>query len=77
MLQIKTQYYRLKTLLFNSNSRNALIVRNISLSSTIKVISIGISFIIVPITLSYLSKAEYGLWAALSSVLSWFFIFDF
>jgi len=30
----------------------------------------------VPITLSYLSKAGYGLWSALSSVLAWFFIFD-
>ena len=35
-----------------------------------------ISFIMVPITLSYLDKTRYGLWAALSSFLSWFFIFD-
>jgi len=30
----------------------------------------------VPITLGFLDKTRYGLWAALSSVLAWFFIFD-
>jgi len=75
-LQTKTLYDKLNKAFFTSNSRNALILRNISLSSILKLGSIGISFIVVPITLSYLSKIEYGLWTALSSVLSWFFIFD-
>ena len=57
-------------------SRNGKIFYNVSASMVLKCINMLISFIMVPITLNYLDKTRYGLWAALSSLLSWFFIFD-
>lgn len=57
-------------------SRNGKIFYNVSASMVLKCTNMLISFIMVPITLNYLDKTRYGLWAALSSLLSWFFIFD-
>lgn len=57
-------------------TRNGQIVANISASVLMKGINMVISILMVPIALDYLEKTRYGLWAALSSVLSWFFIFD-
>lgn len=57
-------------------TRNGKIFANLSGSAIFKVINMIISFLMVPITLDYLDKTRYGLWAALSSVLAWFFIFD-
>jgi len=57
-------------------TRNGKVFANLSASLIFKAINMVISFMMVPITLDYLDKTRYGLWAALSSVLSWFFIFD-
>lgn len=57
-------------------TRNGKIFANLSGAAVFKVINMVISFLMVPITLDYLDKTRYGLWAALSSVLAWFFIFD-
>lgn len=57
-------------------TRNGKIFSNLSSSIVFKFINMIISFMMVPITLDYLDKTRYGLWAALSSVLAWFFIFD-
>ena len=59
-----------------SSKRSLEVFKNAFFSSILKIISIGLSFVMVPLTLDYLSKTGYGLWAALSSVLTWFFIFD-
>jgi len=42
----------------------------------LKGISIGISLLLVPLTLNYLDKEGYGLWLTLSSIVSWFSLFD-
>ncbi len=57
-------------------TRNGKIFSNLSSSIVFKFVNMIISFLMVPITLDYLDKTRYGLWAALSSVLAWFFIFD-
>jgi len=57
-------------------SRNGKIFANLSGSLVFKLVNMAISFLMVPITLAYLDKTRYGLWAALSSILAWFFIFD-
>lgn len=66
---------RLSNLLIG-DSRTGKVLKNMAISVILKMISLVLSFIMVPITLSYLSKTGYGLWAALSSILAWFFIFD-
>lgn len=62
--------------ILKGKGRTALILKNVGASTLLKAISITLSFIMVPITLDYLSKTGYGLWSALSSILTWFFIFD-
>jgi O-antigen/teichoic acid export membrane protein len=46
------------------------------MSFVLKGISIGISLLLVPLTLNYLDKERYGLWLTLSSIISWFSLFD-
>lgn len=58
------------------DGRTSKIARNALLSTILKMISVAISFIMVPIALNYLDRDGYGLWAALSSTLAWLFIFD-
>ncbi|PKN80254.1 MAG: hypothetical protein CVU48_02615 [Candidatus Cloacimonetes bacterium HGW-Cloacimonetes-1] len=58
------------------STRNGKIFANLSSSIILKFINMLIGFVMVPITLNYLDKTRYGLWAALSSMLAWILIFD-
>lgn len=50
--------------------------KNIFSSLIIKGLSILISFLLLPITLSYVDASEYGIWLTLSSIVGWFVFFD-
>lgn len=50
--------------------------RNIIVSFFSKGISLIISFLIVPLTLQYVGKVEYGIWMTLSSIIHWFAFMD-
>ncbi len=50
--------------------------KNILLSIGIKACSILVSLVLVPLTLGYLNKYEYGIWLTLSSTLMWINYFD-
>jgi len=58
------------------HSRSLRAKKNISVSFIAKVLSILVSFLIVPLTLGYVGKVEYGIWMAISSIISWFSFFD-
>jgi len=60
----------------SSHSRTWNIQKNIIFSFLLKGISIGISLLLVPLTLNYLDKERYGLWLTLSSIVGWFSLFD-
>ena len=60
----------------SSHARTWNIQKNIIFSFLLKGISIGISLLLVPLTLNYLDKERYGLWLTLSSILGWFSLFD-
>jgi O-antigen/teichoic acid export membrane protein len=60
----------------SSHSRTLNIQKNVLLSFVLKGISIGISLLLVPLTLNYLDKERYGLWLTLSSIIGWFSLFD-
>lgn len=45
-------------------------------SFILKGISVGINFLLVPLTLDYLDAERYGLWLTLSSIITWFSLFD-
>ena len=58
------------------NKRTLRAKRNITVSFISKAISIMISFIIVPLTLGYVGRVEYGIWMTISSIIAWFSFFD-
>ena len=60
----------------NSNDRNINIKKNIISSSLLKIFGLGLSYIVVPITLSYLNNEKYGVWLILLSMLSWISFMD-
>lgn len=57
-------------------SKTRVVLRNIGFGMVYKPISIFISFIVVPITISYLGEFNYGLWATILSIISWISFFD-
>lgn len=56
--------------------KSKIVLRNISYSFFIKGLNILLSFLTVPLILSFLDTTRYGIWLTLSAVLSWFSLFD-
>lgn len=50
--------------------------KNIIASFLIKGVSVLIGFYMVPLTIGYVQKEQYGIWLTLSSVIGWFSFFD-
>jgi O-antigen/teichoic acid export membrane protein len=50
--------------------------KNIAGALLIKGISIAVSFVMVPLTIHYISPAKYGVWLTLSSIIGWISFFD-
>jgi len=69
-------YLREKFRLIPDDRRSSLLKKNIYFSFLIKGFSISISFLLVPLTLNYLSAYEFGVWITLSSILTWINYFD-
>lgn len=63
-------------MLGKNSSRTDVVKKNILGSLIIKGISIAISFMIVPMTLGYVSTDVYGVWLTLSSISVWLGFFD-
>ncbi len=49
---------------------------NILVSAIMKVAGLAISLLMVPLTLDYVSKAEFGIWMTISTILYWFAFLD-
>lgn len=58
-------------------NRDKLLKKNFSVGFLMKIVSVGLSFLYIPMLLSYLNLAQYGLWMTILSVISWIYIFDF
>ncbi len=58
------------------DKRTLNVSKNIVVSAGIKTVGMACSFLLVPITLDYLSSEVYGIWLAITSVLMWFSFFD-
>jgi O-antigen/teichoic acid export membrane protein len=63
-------------MILGKNIRDININKHIFQSFLFKVGSILISFMLVPLSLAFLSKEDYGIWLTISSVISWFSFFD-
>lgn len=58
------------------NLRSIEAKKNILCSIFIKILSILISLLLVPLTINYLNPSRYGIWLTLSSVVAWISFFD-
>src|SRR5690554_1545023 len=62
--------------IFSGHTRSAVVKKNIVGGVAIKSISIVISLLYVPLLINYLDSERYGIWIALTSMLTWFHFFD-
>lgn len=60
----------------NQDSRSELIKKNIFSTLVIRIISLPISFILVPLTINYVNADSYGIWLTISSIIIWMSFFD-
>jgi O-antigen/teichoic acid export membrane protein len=58
------------------NERTLRAKKNVTVSFFCKGLSFLISFLIVPLTLGYVGKVEYGIWMTISAIIQWFVFFD-
>lgn len=68
--------FNVKAFLTTGHSRSVKAKKNIVGALLIKGISIITSFLLVPLTISYLSPLNYGIWLTLYSIISWFGLLD-
>ncbi len=64
------------SLVNRGHQRSVSAKKHIIASFLIKGISILTGFIMVPLTIGYVNKEQYGIWLTLSSVVGWFSFFD-
>jgi O-antigen/teichoic acid export membrane protein len=66
----------LKGFFKEGNARTLAAKRNVIGSFLVKVISMAISFVIVPLTINYINPTQYGIWLTLTSMVGWVSLFD-
>lgn len=71
------QYASIFRTLLSGDGRTLIVKKNIIYSILIKVSSIVVSFMLVPMTIGYVSSELYGVWLTLSSILTWLTFLDF
>lgn len=76
-----TSYYLkakelLKTHFTKGHERSIKAKKNILASFLIRGLSIGISLLLIPLTINYINTSHYGIWLTLSSIVAWLSFFD-
>lgn len=72
----KSFFEKIKAKINGGSERSAMIKKNIASMFLIKGGSILVSLLLVPITLNYVDSETYGIWLALSSMITWIHFFD-
>lgn len=73
---IQQLIYKLRLFFTAGHSRTLKAKKNIIISLIYKVASMIISFAFVPMILGYVDETRYGIWFTLSSIVTWFYVFD-
>jgi O-antigen/teichoic acid export membrane protein len=68
--------YKIGGYLKRDNELSQKILKNILLSFGVKLGSILIGLILVPLTISYINPVQYGVWLTISSIVTWMSFFD-
>lgn len=69
-------FFALKSRYQSANERTVRAAKNVTFSFFSRVVSLIITFLVVPLSLSYVGKTEYGIWITISSIITWFSYFD-
>ena len=72
----KNKRTNIKSYFTKGEARSVNAKRNIVLSFAIKGLNIFIGLLLVPLTINYVDKTQYGIWLTLSSIIGWFSFFD-
>ena len=59
-----------------SDKRSKNVKKNIMLSFLTKIVGVGLTFLVLPLTVNYLTQVEYGVWVTLFSVMNWVNLLD-
>ncbi|WPV02342.1 oligosaccharide flippase family protein [Mucilaginibacter sp. cycad4] len=73
---IKAIAQKLNGFFINGHERTLKAKKNVFLSLILKGITIAISLVMIPLTISYVNATQYGIWLTLSSIVGWFNFFD-
>ncbi|WP_186292644.1 oligosaccharide flippase family protein [Mucilaginibacter corticis] len=60
----------------NGDSKTKTLVSNVKYSVVIKIVTVAISFLSVPLLINYLNSTQYGIWLTILTFTSWFTLFD-
>ena len=71
-----TIFIFLKDFFGKGHKRSLNVKKNILASFIIRILSILISLLIVPLTINYVNPVQYGIWITLSSIIGWLGYFD-
>jgi O-antigen/teichoic acid export membrane protein len=77
MLFRLTEVLRQKADLILSDERSRRLFVNVLGSMFVKIFSMVVTLSLVPVSLKYTDKESYGAWLTLSSMITWFYLFDF
>lgn len=67
---------KIRAFFSTGHKRTQVAKKNITVAFITRGISLAASFVIVPLTLRYVGKVEYGIWMIISSIIQWFGFFD-
>lgn len=73
---IKLLSERVKSRFISDNELSQTVLHNVIMSFGVRVGSIIVGLLFVPLTLDYVSVADYGIWLTISSIISWLSFFD-
>ncbi len=65
-----------KVLINSGHERSVRAKKNIIASLFMRGINIGVSLILVPLTINYVNSSRYGIWLTISSIVAWLSFFD-
>lgn len=67
---------KVQSLFSGTNDRSKNVIKNIVMSFGVRLGSISVGLLLVPMTIKYISPLHYGIWLTISSVVSWMSFFD-
>jgi O-antigen/teichoic acid export membrane protein len=75
-IMIDSQEHQIKATNFDSTARTKTVKFHVSLTFVYRALAIGLSLVLVPLTIDYLGIEQFGIWMVILSVMTWVTFFD-